>query len=163
VSIDLNQASPYHLGANSGVDHMEAMGVEMRWLARSSDTGGLITLVQYKAPAGFGGPGLHVHTGEDEFFYVLRGTLKLQIGDSGIDLGEGGFAWGPRNVPHSFANHTDDEAVFLFGLTPGGLEAMFAEMFSYLNDAGADMDPAELVAINQRHGVATVGPPIARS
>src|SRR5262245_36901870 len=43
-------------------------------------SGGSIGLVkQIIAPKS--GPPLHVHPGEDEFFYVLKGTFKLHVGD----------------------------------------------------------------------------------
>ncbi len=160
MSIEFTTAAPYDLRPGAALEEQEALGVRMRWLARARETAGALTLIEYEAPPRFAGPGLHRHEGQDEFFLVLGGTLELQVGDQRHSLDEGGFAWGPRAVPHTFANHAETPARFLFGLSPAGLEEMFRELMGYVAETGPAMDPNELNAINERHGVAVVGPPL---
>ena len=52
-------------------------------------------------------PGVHVHEGEDEIFYVLAGDLTVTCGDESFDLAPGGFMFLPRNLPHGFTIRSD--------------------------------------------------------
>lgn len=57
----------------------------------------------------------HHHSAEDEFIYVLSGTLILVTGEAETVLQEGmcaGFKAGSR-VPHQLMNRSSAEAVFL--------------------------------------------------
>jgi mannose-6-phosphate isomerase-like protein (cupin superfamily) len=106
---------------------------EQRWFfgmlaqvkASAADTDGQYTLVELTAPAGLEAP-LHVHYREDEGFYVLEGSLTVQVGDETIDLGAGQYALGPRNIPHRFTIGPEG-ARMLWVLTPGGFEDLLEE------------------------------------
>ena len=50
------------------------------------------------------GPGLHVHTREDEAIYVIEGVLTVRQGEKTHEAGAGTLVWLPRNEPHTFAN-----------------------------------------------------------
>ena len=101
---------------------------EQRWLfgmlaevkASAADTGGRYTLVEITAPAGLQAP-LHVHHREDEGFYILEGSLTVQVGEETVELGTGQHAFGPRDVPHRFTVGPEG-AHMLWVLTPGGFE-----------------------------------------
>ncbi|HEX5780973.1 MAG TPA: cupin domain-containing protein, partial [Solirubrobacteraceae bacterium] len=69
--------------------------------ASAADTGGMYTLLEITAPAGLQTP-LHVHYREDEGFYVLEGSVSIEVGDQTVELGPGEHAFGPRNIPHRF-------------------------------------------------------------
>jgi len=45
------------------------------------NTDGLLALGEVKLPPLTSGPTLHVHTNEDEMFFVLDGVLTMQLGD----------------------------------------------------------------------------------
>jgi mannose-6-phosphate isomerase-like protein (cupin superfamily) len=62
------------------------------------------------------GPHLHVHSREDEMFFVLEGVLTVQIGEELHDIAAGGLAWGARGTPHAFANCTVGPAIPVPGL-----------------------------------------------
>jgi len=55
----------------------------------SADTGGRYGLIEFLVPPGLGSP-WHVHTDEDEWFYVLDGNLTVYVGDTRVDLAPGG-------------------------------------------------------------------------
>jgi len=61
--------------------------------ASAAETGGMYTLVEITAPAGLQTP-LHVHYGEDEGFYVLEGSVTIEVGDQVVELGAGEHAFG---------------------------------------------------------------------
>jgi mannose-6-phosphate isomerase-like protein (cupin superfamily) len=93
--------------------------------ASAADTGGRYTLVEITAPAGLQAP-LHVHYREDEGFYVLDGTVTVQVGEETVELGPGQHAYGPRDIPHRFTIGPDG-ARMLWVLVPGGFEDLVEE------------------------------------
>lgn len=62
-------------------------------------TGGAMTLIESTAD---GGAPLHVHTREDEAFYVVAGTISVRIGDETHEAPAGSFVWLPRGIPHAW-------------------------------------------------------------
>ena len=94
--------------------------------ASAEETGGRYTLVEITAPAGLQVP-LHVHYHEDEGFYVLEGSVALEVGDEVVELEAGQHAFGPRNVPHRFTVGPDG-AHMIWVLTPGGFDAFVEEV-----------------------------------
>jgi quercetin dioxygenase-like cupin family protein len=88
-----------------------------------STGGGLLLLENLTAPGG--GPPPHIHTYEDEFFYVLDGTFEIRIGHERHAVGPGGFAYVPRGTVHNFRNTAETHSRILVGFTPGGIEGFF--------------------------------------
>ena len=94
--------------------------------ASAADTNGQYTLVEITAPAGLQTP-LHVHYREDEGFYVLEGSVAIEVGEEVVELGAGEHAFGPRNVPHRFTVGPGG-AHMIWVLTPGGFDAFVADV-----------------------------------
>jgi mannose-6-phosphate isomerase-like protein (cupin superfamily) len=88
--------------------------------ASAADTGGMYTLLEITAPAGLQTP-LHVHYREDEGFYVLEGSVAIEVGDQVVELTAGQHAFGPRDLPHRFTVGPDG-AHMIWVLTPGGFD-----------------------------------------
>jgi mannose-6-phosphate isomerase-like protein (cupin superfamily) len=131
----------------------------------STDTGGRYGVIEVLVPPGLGSP-WHVHTDEDEWFYVLVGNLTVYVGDSRVDLTPGGFAFGPTGVPHTFIGAGPEPTRVLVGLSPVQFEGFLrdvghpapARVLPPLS-ADAPPDPARLAAIAKWHGVIILGPP----
>src|ERR1700712_3177669 len=49
---------------------------------------------------GAGSP-LHVHHREDEWFYVIEGSVTFWVGGQVFEAGPGAFVYGPRETPHT--------------------------------------------------------------
>ena len=127
-------------------------------LAGGDRTGGQVTLGEARLPARTSGPGLHVHTREDEVIYVAEGLLTVRVGDDTFEAPEGTMVWLPRDQPHTFAN-LSDAPVRTFGvITPSGLEGMFAETAAYFAGLAGPPDPQVLAEIGARYGVTALGP-----
>jgi mannose-6-phosphate isomerase-like protein (cupin superfamily) len=72
------------------------------------------------------GPG-HIHTREDESWYVIEGELLFDVGDDTIKAGPGTLVYAPRDVPHGY-RVTKVPARYLMMFTPAGIEPLFAEV-----------------------------------
>jgi len=67
-----------------------------------------------------GGPALHRHHAQDEWFYVIRGQFIVQVGDDTFNLHPGDSAFAPRKVPHAFAMISEGEGQMLVLFQPAG-------------------------------------------
>jgi quercetin dioxygenase-like cupin family protein len=94
--------------------------------ASAETTSGQLAVVEVTEPPGAEAP-LHVHHREDEAFYVLEGSVTIQVGDAVIEAEAGDFAFGPRDVPHRYTVGPDG-CRMLFICTPGGFEKLVTEM-----------------------------------
>jgi mannose-6-phosphate isomerase-like protein (cupin superfamily) len=111
------------------------VGDTMTFKATGESTGGsLLFFENLTTPDG--GPPPHIHTREDEFFYVLDGTFEIRIGDELHALGPGGFAYVPRGTVHNFRNTAETASRILVGFTPGGIEGFFRESGRPATDDG---------------------------
>src|SRR4051795_4036025 len=98
-----------------------------RFLATGEDTNGKYALLEAIVSPG-GGPPPHVHSREEEGFYVLEGEITFFLGDQRLVAGAGTFANMPVGTAHSFKNESDRPARMLISVAPAGLEKMFFEV-----------------------------------
>ncbi|MEP7294193.1 MAG: cupin domain-containing protein [Chloroflexota bacterium] len=91
--------------------------------ASAASTAGGLTVIESKTT---GGAPLHVHTREDEYFYVLEGILSIRLGDETFEAGARSFVFLPRNVPHEW-DVIGEEATLLLLTAPAGLDAFLNE------------------------------------
>jgi quercetin dioxygenase-like cupin family protein/SAM-dependent methyltransferase len=103
------------------------VGDVYRFLATGEDTNGKYALWEAIVPPG-GGPPLHVHSREEEGFYILEGEVSFQVGEKRIVASTGMFANMSVGTPHTFKNETDRPARMLISVVPAGLEQMFFEV-----------------------------------
>jgi mannose-6-phosphate isomerase-like protein (cupin superfamily) len=132
--------------------------------ADADGTAGRLGLSESWAPHGHASP-LHVHSREDEAFFVIDGEMQFWRGDEEpFRLGPGGLAWLPRERIHAFTV-TSSTAHFLVIMTPAGFEDVFrtgtptgdVTLPSPGPPATADLDRA--AAALARAGVTVLGPP----
>src|SRR5271156_5195910 len=88
------------------------VGDVYRFLATGEDTDGKYALWEAIIPPG-GGPPPHVHSREEEGFYVLEGEISLTVDGQRFVAGPGIFANLPVGSLHSFTNATDKPAKML--------------------------------------------------
>jgi quercetin dioxygenase-like cupin family protein len=103
------------------------VGDVYRFLATGQDTNGKYTLFEAVVGPG-GGPPPHVHSREEEGFYVLEGEITFTVNGERVVAKAGTFANMPVGTPHSFKNEGDRPARMLISLAPAGLEQMFFEV-----------------------------------
>ena len=149
----------YAVAAGEG-ERIWIVGDTMTFKSTGESTGGSLVLLENLTAPG-GGPPPHIHTHEDEFFYVLDGAFEIRIGDELHALGPGGHAYVPRGTVHSFRNTADTPSRILVGFTPGGIEGFFRESGRPATDDGSapplDEDEiARTTAAAPKYGVEAV-------
>ena len=72
-----------------------------------------------------GGPPLHTHAAEDEYYAVLDGEFTFYIDGCVTTVVAGGSAFVPRGLPHCFKNCSMRDARMLILFTPGEIEGFF--------------------------------------
>jgi uncharacterized cupin superfamily protein len=60
----------------------------------------------------------HVHHSDDEAWYVLEGTLRVQAGENEIEAGAGSAVLVPRGTPHTYWNPGPGRLRNLLIMTP---------------------------------------------
>ena len=134
-------------------------GGPLTFKVRGEQTGGALTAIENVIAPG-DGPPVHVHDGEDEYWYVIDGDLRFKLGDEIAEAPAGSFVFVPRGTPHAFQNVGDAPARILVLFTPSGMERFF-DSFSELPDGAAA--PEAFVRIGREVGMDVVGPPLAVS
>jgi len=105
-----------------------------------------------------GGPPLHLHRGQDEWFYAIKGEYIFQVGEDRFRLTAGDSILLPRQVPHTFAFVEDGEGKMIFAFQPAGdMEAFFREQSKLTGTPSAK----EVERMYRAHGLELVGPPLS--
>ena len=102
------------------------VGDVYRFLATGDNTHGTYAMWEAIVPPG-GGPPPHVHSREEEGFYILEGVITIQAGEQKIVSTAGMFVNMPIGMPHSFKNESSKPAKMLITVAPAGLENLFFE------------------------------------
>lgn len=102
------------------------VGDVYRFLATGDETNGKYAMFEAMVPPG-GGPPPHIHSREEESFYVLEGEITFRVGDEQLVATAGMFANMPFGTPHSFKNESSQPAKMIISVAPAGLEQMFFE------------------------------------
>jgi mannose-6-phosphate isomerase-like protein (cupin superfamily) len=133
------------------------VGDVYRFLATGEDTNGKYALWEALVPPG-GGPPPHVHSREEEGFYVLESEITFLIGDKRLVASPGMFANMPVGTPHAFKNESGQQAKMLIWVAPAGLERMFFECGVPLPKGAKAPPPTreeieKLLAVAPRYGI----------
>ena len=104
------------------------MGMDLIWKITSEMSGGSLNSLVQVAPPGTGVP-LHIHHNDDEFFYLIEGSLRMLLGDETLEMGVGDMVLLPRGMPHAFLSTGEQAARILVTLSlsaDSDYETMFA-------------------------------------
>jgi quercetin dioxygenase-like cupin family protein len=149
-----------HSIAPGGGERIWIVGDTMTFKATGVTTGGKLVLFENLTAPG-GGPPPHIHTREDEFFFVLDGRFEVRVGEELHILGAGGYAYVPRGTVHHFRNIAETASRILVGFTPAGIEGFFRESGRPATDDGLappvdDDEIARTMAAALKYGVEAV-------
>lgn len=136
-----------HLPTGGAIHNV--LGAPYRFLVSSENSDGAFSLIEVTTPPQAGVP-LHIHTREDETFFILEGTIEATCDGKTLTLQKGATAFLPRNIPHSYRNSTNSTARYLVWITPGGFEKCLEE-FGRL--PAGQPPPETIVGIGQKYGL----------
>lgn len=149
---------PYTLTKPGEGKTIAVVGDVYRFLATGEETNGQYALWEALVPPG-GGPPPHVHSREEEGFYILEGEITFRIGDETLVATPGIFANMPVGTPHSFKNESASPARMLISVAPAGMEKMFFEFGTVLPSGTTTAPPPtheeieKLLEIAPRYGI----------
>jgi quercetin dioxygenase-like cupin family protein len=131
------------------------MGSLLQIVIDGEQTGGAYAVAEDRSSPGFGPPP-HIHSREDEAFYVIAGEYLFGGEDGEVRAGPGTFVHAPRGRLHWWRNVGDGPGRHLEIFTPAGLEQMFLEVGVPARpgqEEPAPADPQGLLAAAPRYGV----------
>jgi len=117
--------------------------------ATKEETGGAYALIE--ATVVGDGPPPHIHTTEEEAFYVLEGELSVLVGERTVTATAGAFVLVPRGTVHTFSKAGTAAARILMIISPAGFERFFEEI------AGPP-DLEKIMALAPKYNLEIVGP-----
>lgn len=148
------------LGARDG--HLAVLGgTSARFIIEGEDAGKRFSLVEHPMqPRALAAP-MHRHHREDEYSFVLEGSIGALLGDSVVIGNPGDLIFKPREQWHTFWNAGD---------TPARVLEIIAELVSGHPDPqrlaalcasyALDMDMSSVPGLIQRFGVRFPGAPL---
>jgi mannose-6-phosphate isomerase-like protein (cupin superfamily) len=105
-----------------------------------------------------GGPPLHYHFYQDEYWYILQGEFIFKVGEQSFHAQAGDTVFGPRMVPHAFAKTGEGEGKILMIFQPAG---KMEDMFRRISEGETkNMTEEEQDKFREEHGIKHVGPPL---
>jgi quercetin dioxygenase-like cupin family protein len=141
-----------------GEGKMSAPG---EWKIVGEQSNGALALVEIKAPSAAPYTSPHMHTREDEAWYVIDGELTFEVGGRKATAGPGTFVWAPRNIPHRY-RVSKAPARWLLMLSPAGMEPLFgevAELQKRIPKGSSAEYETELHKLQPKYGVQPVAEP----
>jgi len=136
-------------------------------LASGEETGGGFGLSLVTQPPGTATP-VHIHTAEDEAFYLLDGTMTYSADGELHRLARGSFIYLPRGRPHAFRVTGDAPVRFLAIAAPGALMSLYDEVGRPAGNRQLPPPDQDLLMADvhrwletaPRYGIQVVGPPL---
>lgn len=86
-------------------------------------TQGVVFVDDKMPPAGTSG--IHKHLVADEFFYVIKGSGRILLGEDEHPIESGDFAFVPRDTYHKITSSDDDPLHVIFVVDRAGLDEQF--------------------------------------
>jgi quercetin dioxygenase-like cupin family protein len=120
--------------------------------ATRESTADTFSLAEVTIEPGTIGPPPHSHRELLDSFYVLEGTLTVQVGDEEVEAPAGTYACVPPGVVHTFANRSHEPARFLNLNTPAGWEDYIRDLAA-ATPADGPPDPRVMGEVLARYDV----------
>ena len=121
-----------------------------------NDTDGDLAVFEQTGYTPKGGPPLHIHPNQDEWFYVLEGEYFFQVGEDKYTMKIGDTIFLPRNVQHAFVQLTEKAKIIVSYLPSGKMEDFFKVTDSWTSPPTNE----EVVKVFEEHDMKVVGPPL---
>ncbi len=138
-------------------NHYKMKGVTLNVLdikISSKDTDGDLAVFEQNGFTPKGGPPLHIHLHQDEFFYIVEGEYLFQVGEDKYPMKPGDTIFLPRNVQHAFAQLTETGKVIVSYMPAGKMEEFFRTTDAWTLPPTKE----EIEKVFEDHDMIVVGP-----
>ena len=153
ASTPAGQVSPVNSGQDRfGEKHSLGFSIIL-FKVMPRETGGNLFVIEHQHLVK-GGPPLHVHPHQEEYFYVMEGEVVFQLGDSRRRLSAGDSVLGPRGIPHTFSSVGAQPGRMLIAFTPAG------KMEEFFRAAAVPNGPPLDAEFFRRYDMEYLGPPL---
>jgi quercetin dioxygenase-like cupin family protein len=123
--------------------------IGVRFMIDGAEADERFSLVEHPmSPRALAAP-LHRHNREDEYSWVIEGSVGALLGDEVVIGQPGDLIFKPRGQWHTFWNAGDTPARILEIISPAGFENFFAELDGL--GGALQADPAELADLCARY------------
>lgn len=139
--------------------HYKMKGVTLNTLdikISGSDTDNDLSVFEQTGLTPNGGPPLHIHPKQDEWFYVIEGDYLFQVGEDKYGLKAGDTIFLPRNVQHAFIQLAEKGKMIVSYLPAGKMEAFFQVTDQWTTPPSKE----EIAKVFEDHEMKVVGPPL---
>ncbi len=131
--------------------------------AVGEETGQAYALVEVQIQPQNGTPP-HIHSRENEAFYVQEGTFEFQLDDQIVVATPGTFLHSPKGQLHRFTNRGSTLGKMLIWVTPAGLEKFFMAVGQPLANhpslpTVSPEDIEKIMATAPQYGLEIIPPP----
>jgi mannose-6-phosphate isomerase-like protein (cupin superfamily) len=133
---------------------LNVLGMPLRMLCESRETGGAWSLFEEDVPLGMGPPP-HRHDW-DEAYYVLAGEIEFTIDGERVTSSTGDFNYLPRNTVHGFKGASPSTARVLIFAAPAHGSEFFEEVSAEVKSVPDDL--RKVPEIGRRHGIEFMTP-----
>lgn len=103
-----------------------------------------------------GGPPLHIHPNQDEWFYVIEGNYLFQVGEENYQMNAGDTIFLPRKVQHAFVQLSEKGKMIVSYLPAGKMEGFFAVTDKWTTSPTKE----EIAKVFAEHDMQVVGAPL---
>ena len=135
-------------------DPLNVLGMPLRFLCDSRETGGAWSLFEEEVPLGMGPPP-HRHDW-DEAYYIIEGEVDFHIDGQLVKSRSGDFNYFPRNTVHAFRGASATPARLLIFAAPAHASDFFEEVNSEVRNLPDDLK--KIPDIGRRHGIEFLPP-----
>jgi quercetin dioxygenase-like cupin family protein len=110
---------------------------------------GSLAVLESKIGSNFPGPVLHEHERMIDSFYILDGTLTLQLGDETVQATAGSYALVPPGNAHTFSTPAEHPVTLLNIFAPAGFEGYVRELGELARSG--ELDQARMAEIASKY------------
>ncbi len=139
--------------------HFKMKGVTLNILdikISGIDTENELAVFEQTGLTPLGGPPLHVHPFQDEWFYVIEGEYLFQVGEERFGMKAGDTIFLPKNVKHAFIQLSEKGKMIVSYLPAGKME----HFFKITDQWNSPPSPEEIAQVFKEHDMIVVGEPL---
>lgn len=140
-------------------EHYKMKGVTLNILdikISKTDTENELAIFEQSGLTPNGGPPLHIHPYQDEWFYIIEGEYLFQVGEDQYEIKKGDTIFLPRNVQHAFKQLTEKGKMIVTYLPAGKMESFFKVTDQWTTPPSKE----EIAQVFAEHDMKVVGKPL---